>query len=440
MIIAWFLRFRNQSGVSAAHSLVWRKSLCYDKEKTRGQKRRPMMQYDFETCVDRRGKDSIAANVVPFPGVELAKDVKRYPMWVADMSFPTAPFIIDAIQKRLMTPSFGYFETPDAYYDAILYWHRIRNSRQDITREMIGYENGVLGGVGAAVRAFSAAGDSILVHSPAYVGFIGTLRKLGRNMVTSPLQRDAAGVWRMDYADMEKKILENKIHLAILCSPHNPTGRVWEKEELETALEICRRHDVIVISDEIWSDIIMPGYRHIPTQSVSPDAKARTIALYAPSKTFSLAGLIGAYSVICDSYLRDRVLKASENAIYNAMNVLSMHALIGAYSDAGMAWTDQMCAVIDRNIGAVCDFVKERCPGVRLMRSQGTYMLYLDCAEWCRAHSTPILDLLLRGVRAGVIWQNGEGFLWPDTIRVNTALPHPMVMEALEILKKKVFI
>ena len=397
------------------------------------------MKYDFETFVERAGKDSIAADKVPFPA-EPDKGIKKIPMWVADMSFPTAPFIIEAIRERLETPSFGYFELPAEYYSAILNWQRKRNGVEGLEKEHLSYENGVLGGVCSAVRAFTAPGDNILVHSPTYVGFTGTIKRLGRNLIHSPLVRDAEGIWRMDYKDMERKIKDHGIHLAIFCSPHNPTGRVWEREELEKAVELFKRNDVLIISDEIWSDIIMPGYKHIPLQSVSEDAKNMTMAFYAPSKTFSLAGLVGSYGIIYNKHLRDRVQRESESAIYNVSNVLSMRALIGAYSEEGMVWTDEMCSVIEQNLDYACNFIKENFPGVRVMKPQGTYMLYLDCSEWCRAHHETVQVLQLRGVKAGVIWQDGEAFVMPDTIRMNLALPTRLLKEAMERLKEKAFV
>lgn len=397
------------------------------------------MKYDFETFVERAGKDSTAADKVPFR-VEPDKGVKKIPMWVADMSFPAAPFIIDAIRQRLETPSFGYFALPEEYYKAIIDWQRIRNGVEGLSKENISYENGVLGGVCSAVKAFTSPGDNILVHSPTYVGFTGTMKRLGRNLIHSPLVRDSEGIWRMDYEDMERKIKEFGIHLAIFCSPHNPTGRVWTLEELEKVIDLFKRNDVLVISDEIWSDIIMPGYKHIPLQSVSEDAKNMTMAFYAPSKTFSLAGLVGSYGIIYNSYLRDRVHRESESAIYNECNVLSMRALIGAYSKEGMVWADEMCSVIDGNLEYACGFIKENFPGVSVMKPQGTYMLYLDCSEWCREHNETVQDLQYRGVKAGVIWQDGEAFVMKNTIRMNLALPLRVLKEAMERLKEKAFV
>ena len=397
------------------------------------------MQYDFTTVLDRRGKDSIAADLVPFD-VKPDEGVSAIPMWVADMAFPTAPPILEAMRKRLETPTLGYYRMSDEYYDSILSWQRRRHGVEGLEREHIGYENGVLGGVASAVQAFTAPGEKILVHSPTYVGFTHTVENLGRVLVHSPLVRDERGIWRMDYADMAEKIEQNGIHLVIFCSPHNPAGRVWERAELEQAMAVFEAHDCLVISDEIWSDIVMPGYRHIPTQSVSDWARQRTMAFYAPSKTFSLAGLVGSYHIIYNRYLRERVERQAELSHYNSCSVLSMHALVGAYSPAGEEWAEQMVRVIDGNFAYACEYIARHFPGVTVMRPQGTYMLFLDCAAWCEAHGVSIGELQRRGVSAGVIWQDGESFVWPQTIRMNLALPLSQLQEAMERLKKYAFV
>ena len=397
------------------------------------------MKYDFTTVLDRAGRDIIAADIIPCDA-EIRDGFSRIPMWVADMSFPVAPCVTDAIRARMEFPNYGYFSEPEDYFDAIIRWHRDRKGVSDLTREMIGYENGVLGGVSSAISAFTCPGEKILIHSPVYVGFTEVLNDLGRPAVHSPLVRDENGIWRMDYEDMDRKIRENNIHFAIFCSPHNPCGRVWEREEIEQAMEVYRRNDCIVVSDEIWSDIIMPGYRHIPTQSVSEDAANRVIAFYAPSKTFSLAGLVGSYHVIRNPYLRDRLEKQSSSTHYNAANVLSVSALIGAYTDSGAEWVDEMTSVINDNLAFACDFIGKHFPGVRVMRPQGTYMLYLDCHDWCAEHHRTIRELLHAGVSCGVIWQDGEEFFRPDTIRMNFALPHSLAVEAMERLRKYAFV
>lgn len=398
------------------------------------------MKYDFTTILDRRGRDSLAADKIPFEGLSVDPGFSPIPMWIADMSFVTAPPVMEALYKRLEMPNFGYFPLPAEYFDRIIRWQRRRNGVEGLLPKHIGYENGVLGGVSAALQAFTAPGEKILVHSPTYVGFTHTFEDTGRVAVHSPLQRDEEGIWRMDYEDMDRKLKENSIHMAIFCSPHNPCGRVWERWEIEKAMEVYAANDCLVISDEIWSDIIMPGHRHIPTQSVSADARERTLAFYAPSKTFSLAGLVGSYHIIYNKYLRDRVMTQSRLSHYNDANVLSVHALIGAFSPEGEAWTEEMIAVVDSNLGYACDFIKAHFPGVKVMRPQGTYMLFLDCGDWCRQHGVSIRELQARGVRCGVIWQNGEAFFHPDSIRMNFALPHSLAVEAMDRLKEYVFI
>ena len=398
------------------------------------------MKYDFTTILDRRGRDSTAADVIPFKGFKVDQGFDPIPMWIADMSFKAAPAVMDAIYKRMEMPNFGYFPLPKEYFDSIIRWQQKRNGVEGLLPEHIGYENGVLGGVSSALQAFTAPGEKILVHSPTYVGFTHTFQDTGRVAVHSPLKRDEQGIWRMDYEDMDRKLKENDIHLAIFCSPHNPCGRVWERWEIEKAMEIYAAHDCVVISDEIWSDIIMPGYKHIPTQSISQDARERTVAFYAPSKTFSLAGLVGSYHIIYSKYLRDRVLRQSRLSHYNDCNVLSVHALIGGFSPEGEAWADEMIQVVNGNLQYACDFIRDNFPGVKVMRPQGTYMLFLDCGDFCRSHGVSISQLQERGVRCGVIWQNGEDFLLPDSIRMNFALPRSLAEEAMERLKKYVFV
>lgn len=398
------------------------------------------MKFDFTTVLDRRGKDSTAADIIPFKDFKVDEGFDPIPMWIADMSFKAAPAVMDAIYKRMEMPNFGYFPLPKEYFESIIRWQQKRNGVDGLMPEHIGYENGVLGGVSSALQAFTAPGEKILVHSPTYVGFTHTFQDTGRVAVHSPLKRDEQGIWRMDYEDMDKKLRENDIHLAIFCSPHNPCGRVWERWEIEKAMEIYAAHDCLVISDEIWSDIIMPGYKHIPTQSISEDARERTMAFYAPSKTFSLAGLVGSYHIIYNKYLRDRILRQSRLSHYNDCNVLSVHALIGGFSPEGEAWADEMIQVVNGNLQYACDFIRDNFPGVKVMRPQGTYMLFLDCGDFCRSHGISISQLQELGVRCGVIWQNGEDFLLPDSIRMNFALPRSLAEEAMERLRKYVFV
>lgn len=399
------------------------------------------MKYNFTDIIERNGKDAIAAEKIPYGAdMQVKEGFSRIPMWVADMNFATAPSIPKKIAERLAHPLYGYFDPRQEYYDAIIRWQQERHGVQGLTKECIGYENGVLGGVVSALNVFCSKGDKVLLHSPTYVGFTGSLGNNGYDMVLSPLQRDEKGVWRMDFADMEKKLKEQSIHAAVFCSPHNPCGRVWERWELEEAMALFQKYDVMVVSDEIWSDIILDDHIHIPTQSISEDARMRTAALYAPSKTFNLAGLIGSYHIIYNPWIGDRVLKESSLCHYNSMNVLSMYALLGAYSDEGAEWADELCQVLSRNVTYACDYIAEHFPDVSVAKPQGTYMLLLDCSDWCSQHGKTIDDVQRAGVEAGVIWQDGRAFHSPCGIRVNLALPETLLTEALERMRKYVFV
>lgn len=308
-----------------------------------------------------------------------------------------------------------------------------------MTRECIGYENGVLGGVISALNVLCSKGDKVLLHAPTYIGFTMSLTNNGYDIIHSPLVEDEEGIWRMDFEDMEKKIVENNIHATVFCSPHNPCGRVWERWELERAMELFKKHDVYVVSDEIWSDIILEGHKHIPLQSISEDARNRTVGVYSPSKTFNLAGLVGSYHVIYNKWLRERVLKESSLSHYNSMNVLSMHALIGAYKPEGYEWTDELCQTITGNINYACAYIREHFEGVEVCKPQGTYMLFVDCTKWCEAHGKTIDELEKAAWDVGVAVQDGRMFHGACHIRMNLALPLSRVKEAFDRLDKHVF-
>ena len=402
------------------------------------------MKYDFTTIMDRHGKDAIAVDAVGKPGGFGPGGPKEgfdvIPMWVADMNFATVPTVVEAMQNRVAHPAYGYFFPTDAYYNGIIRWQETRNGVVGLKPEHIGYENGVLGGVISALNVLCSRGDNVLLHSPTYIGFTHSLENNGYRIVHSPLQQDQAGIWRMDFADMEEKIKANNIHAMIFCSPHNPMGRVWEQWEIEEMMALCEKLDVYVISDEIWSDLTLCGYQHIPTQSISADARMRTIALYAPSKTFNLAGLVGSYHIVYNDRLRHRIDKESSLSHYNSMNVLSMHALIGAYQPEGYEWVDELRQVITENIDFACDFIARHFPGVQVSKPQGTYMLFLDCTEWCANHGKTIDQVQHAGWDVGVAWQDGRMFHGPCHIRMNLALPKARVEEAFRRLKEYVFI
>ena len=399
------------------------------------------MRYDFTTILCREGKDALAVDALG-QGWAPAKPREGFdpiPMWVADMNFPTAPAVTRAMTERISHPCFGYFDPREEYFDAIIRWQATRNGVVSLEKKHIGYENGVLGGILSALGTFCSKGDNVLLNSPVYMGFMGSLTNAGYHIVESPLVLDGNGVWRLDLADMERKITENRIRAALFCSPHNPTGRVWERWEIEAVMELYRKHDVYVVSDEIWSDIILAGNKHIPTQSVSEDARMRTVAQYATTKTFSLAGLVGSYHIIYNDRLRDRVEKESSLSHYNNMNVLSMYALIGGYSDEGAEWVDELNTVLTGNIDYAMDYIRTHFKGVTAAYPQGTYMIFMDCAEWLKTHGKTLPELVKMGHDVGVAWQDGTGHGGTTHIRLNVALPLERVKEAFGRMDAYVF-
>lgn len=402
------------------------------------------MKYDFDSIIDRHGKDALAVDGVgAFAGFSPEPPKEGFdliPMWVADMNFATVPAVTKRLQERAAHPLYSYFLPTDEYFHSIIQWHKTRNGVNDMQPEHIGYENGVLGGVITALNVLCSKGDHVLLHAPTYNGFTQSLKNNGYDIVLSPLVQDEHHVWRMDFADMEKKIRDYHIHAAVFCTPHNPTGRVWEQWEIEKAMEIFKNNDVYVISDEIWSDIILDDHKHIPIQTISEDAKQRTIALYAPSKTFNLAGLVGSYHVIYNKWLKDRVDKEASLSHYNSMNVLSMHGLIGAYTAEGAEWVDELRMVLSKNASYAHHYIHEHFQGVTAARPEGTYLLYLDCETWCKEHHKTLDDVVKAGYEVGVAWTDGRNYHGRSHIRMNLALPFSRIEEAFDRLHKYVFV
>ena len=402
-----------------------------------------MEKFDFTTMPDRRGHDALAVDlqspdVRAMAEIETRPGFDRVPFWIADMNFPTPPCVTEAIMRRMSHPIYGYFVPSDAYYDAIIRWQAAHFGVTGLDRQHIGYENGVLGGVTSALQVLNPAHGPVLVHSPTYTGFTTQLERNGYPIVLSPLRADENGIPRMDYGDMEQKIREQHIHTVLFCSPHNPSGRVWQRYELEQAMELFRRYDVNVISDEIWSDLTLFGSRHIPTQSVSEDAKQRTVAFYAPSKTFNLAGLVGSYRIVYNGRIADQLRQYEAKCHYNDMNVLSMHALTGAYTAEGEAWLEALRQVLEANVRLADDFFRTEVQGVSLYKPEGTYVIAPDFTDWCRTRGKTLDELLRAGIEVGVLWRDGRLFHIPCGIRMTLGLPTQKLSEVLERLKQYV--
>lgn len=400
------------------------------------------MKYDFSSVIERRGKDAVSVDAAGMlPGFSPDRPEEGFdliPMWIADMNFQTSPSITKALRARIDHPLYGYFMDSPDYKKNIINWHESHFHTTNLTPDAIGYENGVHGCVTSCVQTLTTPGEVVFLHTPYYRGFTHDVDEIGRVPVYSELKKDEDGVYRMDFEDMDAKLKASKCHVAIFCSPHNPAGRVWERWELEKAMEIFEKNDVTVISDEIWADLAFPGHTHIPTQMVNEWAREHTIAVYSPSKTFNLAGLVGSYHIIYNKRLRDQITLFGSNTHYNSQNVLSMHALIGAYNEEGAAWTEELRQVLSENCAYMSDFLN-RIDGVSATKPDGTYMIYADCTEYCRQHNLTIDQLLKAGYRVGVGWQDGRAFGGSYHIRINAALPFSRIQEACLRMEKYVF-
>lgn len=401
------------------------------------------MKYDFDTILER-------GDAMAYTGVgrglwgmapEPPEDGLSFiPMWVADMNFAVPPSVTESIRVRLEDPTFGYFMPTDEYYESIIRWHRERNGVTGLEREHIGYENGVHGQICTVIDVLTEPGDSIFLQKPYYAAFEMDIRNTGRKVAFSQLVQDADGVYRMDYEEMDRVLRESGAKLAIFCSPHNPTGRVWTREELEKALEVFEANDCYVLSDEIWSDIIFAGREHVPTQLVSDWAREHVIAAYGTAKTFNTAGLVGSYHIIYNRELRRQVKAQADLTCYNKMNLLSMYAQIGAYSDEGTEWVGELLQVLEGNAVYAREFIRNELPLLSAPEPEGTYMMFVDCGRYMEETGRSFEEILKAGWRAGVGWEDGRLFGGEHHVRLNLALPRSLVEEAFRRLKELVFI
>ena len=389
------------------------------------------MKYNFDEVIDRSHNRAAKYD-------ERMKKFGRedvIPLWVADMDFRTAEPIIDALKERAEEGIWGYTSRPDSYFEAIRGWQKRRNG-WDIKKEMMSWSLGVVPALSSIVKLFSEPGDSIMIQTPVYSEFYDVTEAWGRNVLENRLvEKDDA--WGIDFEDFEAKAKEARIFL--LCSPHNPLGIVWSREELTRMADICMANNTLLVSDEIHSDLVFHGKKHIPTATLSAETAGRVISCISGTKTFNLAGLIGSYHIIYNKALRDRVDKESSLSHSNSLNVLSMHALVGAYTQEGSDWVDELRQTITGNVDYACGYIKEHFEGVETFHPQGTYMLFVDCTEWCKAHGKTIDEVEKACWDVGVAVQDGRAFHGPCHLRINLALPLSRVQEAFDRLDKYVF-
>ncbi len=378
------------------------------------------MKYDFDLIVNRRGSGSMKWDAISEDGV--------IPMWVGDMDFPTLPAITEALRHRVAHGVFGYSQVADSYYEAVINWFARRHD-WNVSRDWIIYTSGVVPAVSCAIRALTLPGEKVLVQTPAYHCFFSSIRNCGCEILDNPLRR-RGDTYEVDFEDFERKCADEKTTVFLLCNPHNPVGRVWTPWELTRMQEICLRHGVTVVSDEIHCELTMPGFHYTPKASISERACLHAITCCAPTTAFNLAGLQIANVICANTKLRRKVDRAINIHEVCDVNVFGPLALQAAY-DEGEEWLDQLRQYLYDNYQTLCQYLGERLPQVGITKLEATYFVWLDISA-LGITSTRAFEVLLHkgkvlvsnGVEFGAL--SGEGFL-----RVNIGCPRATMMEGL---------
>lgn len=378
------------------------------------------MEYDFDRIIPRHDTNSYKWDSVDEPDM--------LPMWVADMDFRTAPAVVNALQRRVEHGIFGYTRVPDAYYDAVMDWFG-RKHDWAIQKEWIIYTSGVVPALSAVIKALTAPGDKVLVQTPVYNCFFSSIRNNECEVVANPLIYENA-TYRIDFDDLERKAADPGVKLLLLCNPHNPAGRVWRTEELARIGEICIRHRVMVVSDEIHCELVFPGYIYTPFASVSAEFAAHSVICVSPSKAFNMAGLQIANIICVDAGMRARIDKAINVNEVCDVNPFGIEATIAAYRE-GEEWLSQLTGYLEENYLCMKAFCGEYLPGLPITTLEGTYLVWMDCR---RLHKTSeeLEQLLMKEARlwlnAGTMYgAEGEGFM-----RWNIACPRPQLIKGLK--------
>lgn len=382
------------------------------------------MKYDFDEIIDRRG-----TNCVKWDGAE-NPDV--LPMWVADMDFRTAPPIIEALSRRVDHGVFGYTRVPQSYYESITGWFARRHG-WNIDNDWIIYTSGVVPALSAIIKALTAPGDKVLIQTPVYNCFFSSIRNNGCEIVESPLVY-ADNTYSIDFEDLERKVSDPKVKAMILCNPHNPAGRVWSRDELIRIGEICIRHDVVVIADEIHCELVMPGYEYTPFASISEEFSRHSVSCVSPSKAFNIAGLQIANIVCADAGRRakiDRAININEVCDVNPFGVIALQA---AYNEDA-EWLDQLLEYIHGNYEYMRRFCEEHLPDFPITKLEGTYLVWMDCRKFGMT-SAELEKALIQDAKlwlnAGTMYgKDGEGFM-----RWNIACPRARMIEGLKRFEK----
>ena len=377
------------------------------------------MKYNFDEMISRRNTNCIKWDA--------SADSEMLPMWVADMDFRTAPAIVEALQKRVAYGIFGYTRVPDEYYQAVISWLDRRHGLKT-KKDWFIYTSGVVPAISAIIKAMTEPGDKVILQTPVYNCFFSSVRNNGCEILSNPLIY-AGQTYRMDYEDLERKAADPRAKVLVLCNPHNPAGRVWTHEELVRLGEICIRHNVLVISDEIHCELVYPGHKHLPFASISEEFLKDSVTCISPSKAFNIAGLQIANIIAPDDEIRrkiDRAINVNEVCDVNPFGVI---ATIAAYNE-GEEWLDQLVGYIGENYKFMKDFCAVNLPEFPLAVLEGTYLAWMDCS----ALHIPSEELGVRLQKEAKLWLNAGAIYGKDGdnfMRWNLACPRERVADGL---------
>lgn len=378
------------------------------------------MKYDFDKIIPRRGTNSVKWDVAKEDGV--------IPMWVADMDFQAAPCIRQALKERMDHGVFGYTLVPNSYYESIISWFD-RRHQWHIERDWIIYTSGVVPAISAIIKALMEPGDKVLVQTPVYNCFFSSIRNNGCTTAENALVRKGNS-YEIDFDDFEKQAADEKTKVFLLCNPHNPAGRVWTPDELNRMNDICLKHGVQVISDEIHCELVMPGYKFTPFAAVSKACQDNCITTNSPTKSFNIAGLQIANIITNNDTIKrkiDRAININEVCDVNPFGVIALQA---AYNE-GESWIDQLNLYLWENYKVLKDFFQEHLPKLKVLKLEGTYLVWIDISATGLKADELTNELLQHGkvmVNSGTMYGKTTG---ADYLRINIAMPRSLMLEAL---------
>lgn len=386
------------------------------------------MKYDFDTVIDRRGTSTVKYDLNQY----IFGQEDLLPMWVADMDFPVAPFILDAIRERLEHPFLGYTFRGPEFAQSVIRWLVDRHG-WEVPVKSVDFSPGIVPVLNMAVMEFTRPGDRVMIQPPVYFPFISAVNNHGRELVHNQLLKKEDGSYGIDFEDMEASFREG-VKLFIFCNPHNPVGRAWNREELERLAELCVRYDVLVLSDEIHSDLLLFGHRHTPLATISPEIADRCITTLAPSKTFNLAGMYTSVVIATNQELKKAYERILDAVHVGGDNILGQVALRAAY-DHGAEWLSQLISYLEENYRLLKAHVAKHCPQVQVSPLEATYLVWLDLSH-LGLDDEGLKDFMIRKARLGLndgpmFGPGGSGHQ-----RINIATPRSVLEEGLQRLSR----